>query len=160
MPSKLRWRLDHNPFEQPLGCNGKPGRSGANRHRHIGEKPCRTCKDAENHWVREKRRGGTKKGRKVHPCGTYGAAQRHEVNKEPLDFACRVARSKYQAELRERLEREAALDVHAAGRLLAARIVTKRRRRCASAGTHTLGHCEKCGVHRAPRGWKPAATPT
>lgn len=150
MASKPRWRLDHDPFARPLGCNGKYGVSGVQRHAADGTETCKFCRETYNHYKREQRRGGIKP-RTPKPCGTYAAVDRHQRRGEPLDFACRVARARYQAKMRERLEREAVGNVHAEGKRLAEWIATRRRRRCGRAGTHTIGHCEKCGVHRTPR---------
>lgn len=95
------WRKDHDPFARPLGCNGKYGVSGVQRHRKAGTDPCEACRESNAHYRRERRRGGIKP-RKPQPCGTYAAAQRHKWHGEPLDFACRVAEANYRAELRSR----------------------------------------------------------
>jgi hypothetical protein len=95
------WRRDHNPAARPLACNGRYGKSGAERHRREGTTPCRRCKASAAHWAREKRRGGLRP-RKLAPCGTPAAANRHRRLGEPVDFACLVAEANYRTELRQR----------------------------------------------------------
>lgn len=89
-PALQRWDLSHNPDKHPLGCNGKYGKSGANKHQRDGTPTCRKCKDSENHYWREKKRGHPKP-RILHPCGTPAAARRHRRKGEPLCFPCKVA---------------------------------------------------------------------
>lgn len=146
----MAWDIDHNPETRPIGCNGKYGGSGMQYHRAHGTTICQDCRDSHNHYQRERRRGGLPRRRPA-PCGTNAAVDRHRRRKEPLDFACKLAEAKHQAEYRERIAREAVGNVHAEGKLLADWIVTRRRRRCGDAGKHAIGHCENCGVHRAPR---------
>jgi len=101
------WRKDHDPFARPLGCNGKYGVSGVQRHTKAGTEPCKKCRESYAHYRREARRGGIKP-RTPKPCGTYAAAQRHKAKKEPLCFKCKVAETNYRTELRNRTkEREA-----------------------------------------------------
>ncbi|QDK01936.1 hypothetical protein SEA_VIBAKI_56 [Arthrobacter phage Vibaki] len=102
------WRLDHNPNARPLGCNGRYGKSGAERHRRAGRPACKLCKASAAHWARENRRGGLRP-RTLQPCGTPAAAHRHRQRGEPVDFACHLAEATYRAELRTRTtERQAA----------------------------------------------------
>lgn len=95
------WRMDHNPFARPIGCNGKYGVSGVQRHRKAGTEQCKRCRESAAHYRREMRRGGITP-RKPQPCGTPAAAHRHRANGEPVDFACHVAEANYRAELRNR----------------------------------------------------------
>ena len=95
------WRLDHDPFDRPIGCNGTYGKYGTERHRREGTPTCDKCKASAAHWARENRRGGIRP-KKPHPCGTPAAANRHRRRGEPVDFACLVAEANYRAELRQR----------------------------------------------------------
>jgi hypothetical protein len=101
MPKRGPWKLDHDPEARPIGCNDAYGTSGATRHRRRGEQACQKCLDSAAHYLREYRRGQPKP-RALKPCGTWAAAQRHRIKGEDLDFACRLAESKYKAELREK----------------------------------------------------------
>ncbi|QPK40190.1 hypothetical protein SEA_JINKIES_59 [Arthrobacter phage Jinkies] len=143
------WRVEHDPFERPLGCNGKYGTSGSKAHRYRGEPTCDKCRASETHYGREYRRGQGL-GRPIYPCGTWQAAARHNRRGEPLDFPCRAARSRYRARLRA--EREQGMqgtvaELHAEAERLAKRILSRRRRRCHAQRRHTPGHCQTCGVH-------------
>lgn len=100
-----RWRFDHDPFARPLGCNGKYGGSGVQKHRHYGTPPCKDCLESIAHYKRERRRGGLKPKQPA-PCGTYGGAAQHKAKKEPTCFKCRVAEAAYRAEHRSK-QREA-----------------------------------------------------
>lgn len=93
------WRLDHDPSARPLGCNGKYGVSGVQRHRKAGTEHCTPCRESAAHYRREARRGGIKP-RKPQPCGTPAAAHRHRAKGEPVDFACHVAEANYRTKLR------------------------------------------------------------
>ncbi|WNN96004.1 hypothetical protein SEA_HIRKO_54 [Arthrobacter phage Hirko] len=103
MPKRGPWRLDHNPFARPLGCNGAYGVSGARRHRRQGTATCAACLASEAHYQREYRRGQPKP-KALKPCGTWAAAQRHRVKGERLDMACVAAESEYKQALRERAD--------------------------------------------------------
>lgn len=94
------WDFTHSVAKRPLGCNGKYGGSGYNRHLREKTEPCRRCRNSLNHWRRDKSRGGIAP-RKHKPCGTNAAARRHRTKGEPLDLACRVAEAAYTAELRK-----------------------------------------------------------
>lgn len=96
-----QWRLDHDPFARPLGCNAKYGVSGTQRHQKAATPPCRRCLDSSAHYRRERRRGGLKP-RTPQPCGTPAAAHRHRANNEPPCFKCRVAEARYRARLRNK----------------------------------------------------------
>ena len=99
-----RWRLDHDPDQRPLGCNGRYGNSGRKQHARRGEPPCQACRESVNHYDRERRRGQPNP-RTLKPCGTNAAAKRHLRRKEPVCFKCRVAEAKYVADLKtKRLE--------------------------------------------------------
>ncbi|QWY79689.1 hypothetical protein PP637_gp60 [Arthrobacter phage Persistence] len=89
----------HDPTARPLGCNGKYGDSGRQQHKKAGTDYCTACRESSAHYRREIQRGGIKV-RTPQPCGTYAAAARHAYNKEPLDFACRIARANYRADLK------------------------------------------------------------
>lgn len=97
------WQMSHDPEARPLGCNGAYGVSGAHRHRRRDETTCTDCLASEAHYMREYRRGQPKP-KILKPCGTWAAAQRHRKKREPLDFACRLAESKYKKAMRERAE--------------------------------------------------------
>jgi len=88
------WDFSHSPVKRPLGCNGKYGASGYNRHLREKTKVCQRCRNSMNHWRRERKRGGIAP-RKLQPCGTNAAARRHRTKNEPLDLACRVAEAEY-----------------------------------------------------------------
>lgn len=92
-PSYQRWDLSHNPDKHPLGCNGKYGKGGVNKHQREGTPSCRKCKDSANHYWREKKRGHPKP-RILKPCGTEAGAHRHRRKGEPVCFACRVGAHK------------------------------------------------------------------
>lgn len=93
---KPSWNFDHDPSEVPLGCNGKPRESGLNAHKRKGEPVCDKCKYASNHTRRERKRG-QRFPRRVDPCGTRNAAQRHRARGEKMDFPCKVAEAEYNA---------------------------------------------------------------
>jgi hypothetical protein len=61
--------------------------------------PCALCKASEAHYARELRRGQGLP-RPLHQCGTPAAYKRHKEKGEPIDFTCRVGRSKYLADNR------------------------------------------------------------
>jgi len=94
------WDLSHDPFDRPLGCNGKWGNSGSEAHKRRGEEPCEKCLASSAHYAREYRRGGIQK-RKLAPCGTTAAAERHRTHREPLDFACRLVMAAKEQKRRE-----------------------------------------------------------
>ena len=96
----MRVKPDHDPYARPQGCNGKYGRSGARAHRYRGEQACPPCLTSENHYQREYRSGGIRKGRTLKPCGTQAAAKRHRNKGERLCFTCRVSEAAYWAEQR------------------------------------------------------------
>lgn len=91
-PEQQRWHLDHDPDARPLGCNGKYGQSGLQRHYRRGEKVCDDCRVSNNHYAREKHRGQLLP-RRLKPCGTAAAARRHRKRGEPVCYACRVGES-------------------------------------------------------------------
>lgn len=91
------WRKDHDPLSRPLGCNGKYGGSGGMKHHREGTEICDDCRESAAHYMREKRRGGIKP-RRVKPCGTPAAAQRHRGKGEATCFKCRVAEANDRAE--------------------------------------------------------------
>lgn len=93
------WRKDHDPAAKPLACNGKYGASGSQRHRYHGEKPCEKCRESEAHMRREARRG-QRHPKVLYPCGTWQAAKRHQKRGEEIDYPCKLARAKYERELR------------------------------------------------------------
>jgi len=95
------WRLDHDPFTRPLGCNGRPGDSGRKVHKRRGEPICPKCQEAGNHAVRERRRGSPCP-RRLNPCGTPAAARRHRYKGEPVDLLCRAAEANYHADHRRK----------------------------------------------------------
>jgi len=99
------WNLTHNPSARPLGCNGLYGASGYMGHRRRNEPICEPCADTRNHYMRERRRGGIKP-RKLKPCGTSTAANRHRLNNEPVCFRCRVAESQRFQTARDRKANE------------------------------------------------------
>lgn len=80
----------HDPEARPLGCNGRYGTAGSVRHIRRKEPACEACKASANHYHRERRRGQLYP-RRLKPCGTQAAAQRHRYHGEELDFACRLA---------------------------------------------------------------------
>lgn len=92
------WRLNHNPFYLPVGCNGKYGKSGYAKHVRDKTRICGACKRSANHYRRELKRGQPKP-RKLQPCGTYAAAHRHLQAGEKLDFPCKVAYSEYRQKM-------------------------------------------------------------
>jgi hypothetical protein len=95
------WNLDHNPAVRPLGCNGRYGNSGKSAHKNRGEPNCARCKASAAHYARERRRGGIKP-RKLEPCGTHAAAERHRAKGEPIDRACRLADAAKSQDYRDR----------------------------------------------------------
>lgn len=95
------WDLSHDPLTIPLGCTGKPGDAGRNRHKRRGEPVCGLCRLASNHANRERRRGAPNP-RRLRPCGTNAAAARHRKRGERLDVPCQVAEAKCNAERRNR----------------------------------------------------------
>jgi hypothetical protein len=94
-----RWRLDHDPAARPLGCDGRWGHTGADRHRKKGEAVCAACKTSAAHYAREHRRKALRK-KALQPCGTPAAAQRHREKGEPVCFKCRVADAEKGRQLR------------------------------------------------------------
>jgi len=81
-----------------LGCNGKFGESGYNKHRRAGTVPCRKCLDSRAQWYQHK-----KPIREVIPvnraeCGTIRAAWQHKRRRETLDEPCREAIRAYDRE--------------------------------------------------------------
>ncbi len=100
MPKRGPWKVDHDPFTLPLGCNGAYGVSGTKRHRRQEEPSCAACLASEAHYQREYRRGQPKP-KALKPCGTWAAAQRHRKNGERLDMACVAAESAYKQERRK-----------------------------------------------------------
>lgn len=155
------WDTSHDPDARPLGCNGAYGTSGAKAHRRKGQATCDQCRASEAHYARELRRGQGLP-RPLHPCGTPAAYKRHKERGEPIDFACRVGRSRYTASNRARraaAKVDALEALHAEGALLAKRILSRRRRRCLARYQHTPGHCQTCGVH-SPAGRLQLPAPT
>ena len=76
------------------------------RHKRMGEEACDPCKDANAEAV-AKYRGGTTTGKRRPrhaECGSYSACIRHRRKGEPVDLACRLAESRYRAELKARKE--------------------------------------------------------
>lgn len=90
------WR-SHDPLVRPLGCNGKPGYSGGDKHRRQGTVVCGLCREAANHARREARRGQPYPA-PLYPCGTPAAAKRHRRKGEPIDLRCAVAEAADSAE--------------------------------------------------------------
>lgn len=161
MTAKAGWREAHDPEARPLGCNGKYGVSGAQRHDRAGEERCEACRESCNHYKREQRRGGLVK-RRPPACGTYPAVSRHKRRSEPLDFACRVAQARYRAKNREQhrqatTARLAAL--HAEAEQLVEGILRRRRRQCHFSKKHTHDHCRHCGVHSPAGKLQPTTQP-
>lgn len=95
--SKQRWKIDHDPEARPLGCNGRYGKSGWERHRRNGTEVCEACRESQRHYQREAARG-QRYPRVLYPCGTHQAAERHRKNGEPVDFPCRLAYAAYNTE--------------------------------------------------------------
>jgi hypothetical protein len=107
-PSKQRWNLDHDPEARPLGCNGKYGQSGLERHYRHKTEPCEACRESSRHYQRELRRG-QRYPRILWPCGTWQAAERHRTKGEPVDWPCAQAYRDYNTEkARERRARNRA----------------------------------------------------
>ena len=99
--------MEHDPEERPLGCNGRYGNSGTNKHYYHGETPCDDCRKSARHYQKEVRRG-QKYPRMLLPCGTMGAAKRHYARGEPLDAACKQAEYEYNAQPERRAAANAA----------------------------------------------------
>jgi len=95
-----RWRLDHDPFARPLGCNGKYGGSGRKLHARKGTPTCDKCRESNAHYQREFRRGQPLPRPKPKPCGTMAAAHRHREAGEKPCLACYAAEAKHHQELR------------------------------------------------------------
>ena len=95
-----QWNLDHDPESRPRGCNGRYGPSGRAAHERLREEVCPVCRESENHYRRENRRGSGGTGRRLKPCGTNAAAKRHRRNNEELDFRCRVAEFDYNERIK------------------------------------------------------------
>ena len=93
------WRLDHDPEQRPLGCNGRYGDSGRKAHRRKGEDICGLCREAANHVVRERRRGQPNP-RPLSPCGTPAAARRHRLHGQKPCLPCYNAEAKYHKQNR------------------------------------------------------------
>ena len=89
-PAFQRWDMSHSPNVRPLGCNDKYGSSGRETHKYRSEPVCQKCRDSFNHYRRELKRGQPMP-RKLQPCGTRPAAQRHRAKGEELCFPCKVA---------------------------------------------------------------------
>lgn len=104
----VSWDLTHNPNARPLGCNGRYGKSGADKHRRHGTAVCKRCRASAAHYQREYTRGGIRP-RKLEPCGTNAAAERHRAKGEELCFACKVALSQRVQDYRDRKK---VMDVH------------------------------------------------
>ena len=94
------WRLDHDPFARPLGCNGKYGGSGRKLHARRGTPTCDKCRESNAHYQREHRRGQPTPRPKPLPCGTMAAARRHRERGEKPCLECYGAEARYHAELR------------------------------------------------------------
>lgn len=93
-------RVDHDPEARPIGCNGRYGSSGAEKHLYHGEPVCDDCGESRRHYQRERRRG-QKYPRYLYPCGTRQAAQRHRragMTSKDMDLPCRLAEAAYTAE--------------------------------------------------------------
>lgn len=90
------WDLSHDPEARPLGCNGRYGKSGINKHYHHKTDPCEACRESARHYERELRRG-QKYPRRLQPCGTRAAALRHRYAGEDVCFPCQVAEAEAQA---------------------------------------------------------------
>lgn len=108
--AQSNWDLTHNPERRPVGCNGRYGKSGADKHRYNGEKVCAKCRASQNHIAREYKRGGIRP-KPLKPCGTNAAAERHRAKGEPLCFDCKVAIARRGQEYRDRKKQEP-MDVH------------------------------------------------
>lgn len=91
--SKQRWHKGHDPFERPLGCNGKYGGSGDQEHRKRGEPVCEACRISCNHYQRERKRGQGISRPSLVKCGTPGGARRHYRLGEPLCQDCKLAQA-------------------------------------------------------------------
>lgn len=89
---------------QPLRASGKRPKCGtaAGRvtHARHGEEPCQPCRDAQNEY--RNARYVPAPPRPLKPCGTDGAYKRHIARGEPVDEACRLAHSAYEAQRVER----------------------------------------------------------
>ena len=95
-----RWRLDHDPFARPLGCNGRYWGSGRKVHQRAGTPTCEACRDSNWHYQREFRRGQPLPRPVPQPCGTPAAAHRHRARGEKPCLDCYAAEAKYHADLR------------------------------------------------------------
>lgn len=101
-----KWKMDHDPFKVPLGCNGKPGESGLMVHKAKGTEVCKKCRDASNWARRERKRGNPiRKPKSPIECGTIQGANRHRGLREKRCFKCRMAEVKYNAEITERVSK-------------------------------------------------------
>jgi hypothetical protein len=107
-----RWKLDHDPEQRPLGCNGRYGGSGRKMHFRNGTPTCDRCKASNAHYQREHRRGQPNPRPKPQPCGTMAAAHRHREAGEKPCLDCYTAEAKYHADLRakKRAAHKAALN--------------------------------------------------
>lgn len=88
---QARWDLSHDPDARPLGCNGKYGTSGYQRHLRRGEEVCEKCRCSVNHYQRERKRGGAPTPLRLQPCGTPAAARRHRKAGEEPCMRCKLA---------------------------------------------------------------------
>ena len=95
-----RWRLDHDPYARPLGCNGKYGGSGRKLHERARTPNCDQCRASNAHYQREHRRGQPTPRPTPQPCGTMAAAHRHRERGEKPCQDCYTAEAKHHAELR------------------------------------------------------------
>jgi len=95
-----RWRLDHDPENRPLGCNGRYGGSGRKKHFRAGTPTCDACKASNAHYQREFRRGQPNPRPKPQPCGTNAAAHRHREAGEKPCLPCYNAEAKYHKQNR------------------------------------------------------------
>jgi hypothetical protein len=100
-PTKQHWDMSHNPEAKPLGCNGRYGKSGSNRHYYHKTKVCERCRQSARHYERELARGQAYP-RRLKPCGTPAAARRHRARKEPMDKACLIAEDRARTERKAR----------------------------------------------------------
>jgi len=86
--------------ELTLGCNGKFGESGYQKHRRAGTVPCRRCLDSRNQWYRFKKPPRVTRGRAE--CGTMRAVWQHRRFKETLDPACKDTVNAYDRDRKRR----------------------------------------------------------
>ena len=87
--------------ELVLGCNGKFGESGYNKHRRNGTTRCFKCRASRSQWLRFKK--PPKAPRPRHECGTMRAVWQHRERRETLDAACKATENKYDRERKRRL---------------------------------------------------------